>query len=73
MTKEFGDIEVLPVAPENDGGEGDNQPTLVTFGLSYYQVDRSQKRLIGAGMDFDEHTILDDDEMSGKKQVGYNL
>lgn len=74
MTKEFGAIEVLAVAsPDNPGGEDGEVPKTVAFVIEYYQVDDTQKRLVTAGLDFGDIEALNDDELTGRLLVDYNL
>ena len=53
MEREFTDVEVIEVGPENGGGDEGFLPMNVILHLSYFQQGPDRKELIVVGMDFD--------------------
>ena len=73
LARDFTNLEVLPVAPEEGAGEEQVVPKSVELSLDYYQQDSDRKRLIAAGMNFGDLELLTPEEHDGVLAVGYNL
>ena len=73
MTKDFNPIEVLAVAPGEGVGEESSVPKEVAFGISYYQWNMADKRLIIVEMEYGNVEALSEEEDSGRVSVDYNL
>ena len=73
MTKEFADVEMLEVGPENGAGDAGFLPMNVIVHLSYYQKGLDDKLLIVVGMDFDSIEEVSEAQFIGEEPIYYNL
>ena len=73
MTKDFSAIEVLAVGPGEGVEEESSVPKEIAFGISYYQHNMDDKRLIIVEMEYGNVEALTEEEDAGLVRVDYNL
>lgn len=72
--REFETSEVLAVGPGDQGAEGeDTIPQSIIFSVSYYQLNSTYKRLIQAGLEFEEFLEMSEAQKSGEEKIPYNI
>ena len=73
LEKEFGENEVLTVAPEEASGDLNTAPRDIGLGVFYYQYSKNDKLLITVEIEFGGMKTLTDDEKNGNIDIAYNL
>lgn len=73
MAKDFDPIEVLAVGPGEGVDDIGSVPKEISFGISYYQLNMDDKRLIIIDLEYDGVEALSDEEDAGAVDVAYEL
>jgi hypothetical protein len=73
MEYEFEGVDILTFEAENEGYQFGNIPTTVELTMSYYQVNEELKKIIKVGLVYGKYITLNEDQLSGKEKIPYEL